>query len=100
MSYLTVSNNDVINTTNNETTFPEVRILFKEAFEIKSQEGSVLKYQHLRIFRSHLGFSVDHTDHIMKLVNEWSLIETFRKFDATFMIDSTYEKELMAALPL
>ena len=41
--YLTVSTDDVLNTTNNENAFPELTIVFKEHFEMKVQEGSVLK---------------------------------------------------------
>ena len=32
VSYLTVSTDDVLNTTNNETSFPELTIVFKEHF--------------------------------------------------------------------
>ena len=49
VSYLTVSNDGVLNTTNNETEFSELRSVFEEAFEIKSQEGSVLRYINFRI---------------------------------------------------
>ena len=44
VSYLTVSTDYVINTTNNENAFPELTRVFKEKFEMKVQEGSVLKY--------------------------------------------------------
>ena len=44
VSYPTVSTDDVINTTNNETAFPELTIVFEEHFEMIVQEGSVLKY--------------------------------------------------------
>ena len=69
VSYLTFSNYDVLNTTNNKTAFPELTIFFEEHFEMKVQEGSVPKYPNLRIFQSPLGFSVDQTDQIMELVN-------------------------------
>ena len=67
---------------------------------MKVQEGSVLKYLNFRICQSPLGFSVYQTGHIMELVNEWSPTIKFRKFDTTFSTESTYEKELLAALPL
>ena len=35
VSYLAVSNENVLNTTNNETAFPELTIFFKEHFEMK-----------------------------------------------------------------
>ena len=35
VSYIRVSIDDVINTTNNETTFPELTKVFEENFEIK-----------------------------------------------------------------
>ena len=66
---------------------------------MKAQEGSVLKYLNSRIFQSLLGFSVNHTYHIMELVNKWFPTRKLRKFDTTFRTDSTYAKELMAALP-
>ena len=44
VSYLTVSTDDVLNTINNETAFPELTSVFEEHFEMKVQEGSVLKY--------------------------------------------------------
>ena len=37
LSYIKVSTDDVLNTTNNETTFPELRIFFEEYFKIKVQ---------------------------------------------------------------
>ena len=65
VSYLTVSTDDVLNTTNNDNAFPELTRAFKETFEMKVQEGSVLKYKNCRIFQSPLGFSIDQTYHIM-----------------------------------
>ena len=69
VSYLAVSTDDVLNTTNNETSFTELRIVFEQNFDMKFQYGSVLKYLNLLIFQSPLGFSVDNTDHIIELVN-------------------------------
>ena len=67
---------------------------------MKVQEVLVLKYLNFRIFRYPLGFSIDQTDHIMKLVNEWFPTGKFRNFDTPFWTESSYEKELLAALPL
>ena len=67
---------------------------------MKVQEGYVIKYINLLILQYPLGFSVDKTDYIIELVNEWFPTGKFRKFDTPFRIDSTYEKELMDALPL
>ena len=47
--YFMVYNDDAINTTNNETAFPEPRIFPEEDIEIKVQEGSVLKCLNFRI---------------------------------------------------
>ena len=44
--------------------------------------------------------SIDHTDHIVQLVNEWLPTEKFIKCDATFLTESTYEKDIMAVLNL
>ena len=65
VSYLTVFIDDVLNTTNNQTVFPKLRRVFEEDFEIRIQEGSILKYLNFRIFQPRLGFSVDQTDHIV-----------------------------------
>ena len=97
MSYIKVSTDDVINTNNNETEFTGLTRVFEEQFEIKVREGSVLKYLNLRIFQSPLGFSVDKTDNIIELLNEWFLTVKFRKVDTFFRTDSTFENELMAA---
>lgn len=43
ISCLTVSTNYIINNTNNKTDFPYLIKVFQESFEIKIQEGSVLK---------------------------------------------------------
>ena len=43
VSYCAFSTDDVLNTTNNEESFPGLTRVFEEAFEIKVQEGSVLK---------------------------------------------------------
>ena len=98
VSYLTVSTDDIVDTTNNETEFPELRRVFEEDFEIKFQEGSVLKYLNFIIYQSPLGFVSDNTDHIMELVNGWLPTGTFIKFDTHFRKVYTYKKELMAAL--
>ena len=49
-------------------------------------------YLDLRIFQSPLGFSVDQTDHIMELVNEWFPTGKFRNIDTLFRKDAKYEK--------
>ena len=67
---------------------------------MKVQEGSVLKYSNFRICKSPLGFSIDQTDHIMELVNEWFPTGNFRNVDTPFRTDYSHEKELLAALPL
>ena len=54
----------------------------------------------MRIFQSPIGFSVYQTDHITELVNELLPNGKFRKVDTTFKAYSTYEKELMDALPM
>ena len=100
MLHLKVSTDDVINTTNNETSFPELRRFFEEAFKIKFQEGYVLKYLNLRILQSPLDLSVDQNINIMELVNEWFPTEIFIKLDTTFRTKFTHEKELTTELPL
>ena len=59
---------------------------------MKVQAGSVIKYLNFRICQSPLGFSIDHTDHIMELVNEWFPTGKFRNIDAYFRTYSSYEK--------
>ena len=55
VSYVTVSTDDVLDTNNNENAFPELTIVSKEHFEMKVQEGLVLKYLNFRICQSLLG---------------------------------------------
>ena len=43
VNYLKFSTDDVINTTNNETSFTELTRVFEEHYDMKLQEGSVLK---------------------------------------------------------
>ena len=100
VSYLTVSTDDGLNNTNNETEFTELRRVFGEYFEIKFQEGSVLKYLHFWIFQSPLGLIINQTDNIMELVNEYSPTGNFMKVDTTFRSESKLKKELMPAVPL
>ena len=90
VSYLTVSTDAFLNTTNNENAFPETTRVFKEHFEMKVQEVSVLKYVNFRICQYPLGFSIDLTDHIMELVNEWFPTEKFRNVDTLFWTESSY----------
>ena len=59
LSYITVSTDDVLNTTNDENTFPELKKLFKDHFEMKVQEGSFIKNLSFQICQSPLGFSID-----------------------------------------
>ena len=91
VSYLAVSTGDALNNTNNETEFPELTRVSDEHFEMKVQEGSVLKYLNFRIFQYPLGFSVDKTDHIMEIVNEWFPTRKFIKVDTPFRTDSAYK---------
>ena len=98
--YLRVSTDNIIDTTNNETSFHEPTILKKKSFEMKLQEGSVRKYLKFRTCQYPLGFSVDQNDHIMELVNEFSLTGKFRIFYTLFCTESSYEKGLSAELPL
>ena len=80
-----VYTDDVLNNNNNKTAITELGKLFEEAFEIKFQGGYVLKYLNFRIFQSPLGFSIDQTDHIMKLVNEWFPTGKFIKIRYTVL---------------
>ena len=59
---------------------------------MKVQEGSVLRYLKFRICKSPLGFSVDQTDHVTELVNEWFPTGNLRNLDTNFRPESTYEK--------
>ena len=52
------------------------------------------------MFQSTIFFSIYQTDNMTELVNEWFLNGKFRKVDTPFWTDSTYEKEIMAELPL
>ena len=67
---------------------------------MKLQEGSVLKYLIFRICQYPLGFITYQTDHIMELVKEWFPTGKFKNIDTPFWTDSSYEKELLAALTL
>ena len=67
--YLTVSTDDILNNTNNETAFTELTRVFEEHFVVKVQEVSVLKYLNPQNFQYLIGFSIDHTDHTTELVN-------------------------------
>ena len=92
VSYLTVYTDDILSTTNNETLLLETTRVFEEHFEMKVQEVSVIKLLHFRTCQSTLGLSVDKTDHIMELVNEWLPTGKFRNFDTPFRTYSIYEK--------
>ena len=50
VSYITVSDYDVLNITNNGTGFTGLTRVSEEDFEMKSQEGSILKHPIIRIF--------------------------------------------------
>ena len=65
VSYIKFSTGYIIDNNNNKAEFTELRIVFEEYFEIKAQEGYVLKYLNFRIFHYPIGFSVDKNDHIM-----------------------------------
>ena len=43
VSYLTISTDDVLNSTNNETVFTELINILEEYFDIKIKEGSILE---------------------------------------------------------
>ena len=47
VSHLTVSTDDVLNATINETEFSEPTVFVEENFDMKFQEGYVLKYLYL-----------------------------------------------------
>ena len=50
VSYLKAYTDDVLNTTNNETEFTELRRVLEEYFETKVQQGSLIKYLNSRVF--------------------------------------------------
>ena len=100
MYYITAYTDDVLNTTNNETAFTELRRVFEEVFNIKFQEGYVIQYLLFWVCKSPLGFIIDKTDNLMELANKNFPTEKFRKFDTPFRTDSTYENDIMSVLPL
>ena len=63
------------------------------------QERSIRKYQNFRIFQSPLYLSIDKTDHITEIVNEWFPTRKCRKFDTPLRSEYTYKKEVISALP-
>ena len=73
--YLTVYNDDGLNNSKNKISFTELRKMFEESFEIKVQEGSVLKYLNFWTARSPIGLNIDKTDHIMEPVKNGSQLE-------------------------
>ena len=89
VSYIKVYTGDVINNTKNEAAFPELTRLFEEHFEAKYQKGTGIKYRNFRNIQSNIGFSVDHTDYIMELVNAFFQTGIYRTFDTTFRTHST-----------
>ena len=68
VSWLFVYTEDFLNTTTNVTESPKIRRVFGESFEMKFQEGSVLKYLNSLIFQYPHDFSVDKIDHIIEIV--------------------------------
>ena len=89
--YLTVSNDDFIKSTNNETEFTELRRFFEEDFEIKVQEGSVIMYLNVHIFQSYLGFSIDQTNHTMELVNSYTKYMDINPHKIIFYTSNSYD---------
>ena len=65
VSYIIVSMDDVLNNINDDEFLQDLKRVFKETFEIKTQEGSVLKYFSFRISQYRLGLDIDQTDHLM-----------------------------------
>ena len=98
ISHITVSHGDVLNTTNNNIYFPELRRVFEEYFEVKVQKGSVFEDLNSLICQYSIGVSVDQTDHIVELVNEWFPTRKCINVDTSLRKDSIYEKKLMAIL--
>ena len=89
--YFIVSNDDVLNTTNNNKTFPELRRGFEKHFDIKFQEISVHKYMDFWVCQYPLGFSIYKAYQIMELVNEWLPTGKLIIVDTPFWIYYTYE---------
>ena len=72
VSCLTVFTDDFLNTSNNETDFPELKSCLKNHLRLKFQKYLCLNTWIFGLYKSPLGFSIDKTDHIMELVNKWS----------------------------
>ena len=51
------------------TSFIELKKIFEDGFDIKIQEGSVLKYLNFCTSKYQVGFIIDQTYHIMVLVH-------------------------------
>ena len=92
VSCLTVSTDDEINITNNDSSFGEIKKYFEEAFDIKIQVGYVIEYINLCIDQYPLGFNIYQTDHIMNLFNKWFLYGKF--------LILIHQIDLVAAVPL
>ena len=65
MSYITVSNHDVINTTNNETELLNSEEFLKKFLRLKYKKDMFLCAWIFGVCQSRLSFSVDKTDTIM-----------------------------------
>ena len=61
---------------------------FNIVFTVLFHKDRGVNVANLLIFQYPLGFNVDHTDHIMELVNEWLPTRKFRNVDTTFRTDS------------
>ena len=70
VSHLTVSTDDVLNTTSNVTYFPNSEKSFKNNLRLKYNKYMSLNNKILGL-KYPLGFSISNTRHIMDLVNEW-----------------------------
>ena len=74
--------------------------MFEKLFDIKVQEGSVIKYPNVQIYQYPIWFRIGQTDHVIELVNKWSPTGKFRRVNTHFQTAFTYENLLMAEFPL
>ena len=101
-AYLILATDDILYMSTHEVPLQELLDKFGDFFSFKIKRGIELQFLNFRIIQSEHGISIDQTNHILQSVlNDYFDKNEKVKYESSpFPLDSKFEYELYAALPM
>ena len=102
ISYLILSTNDILYMSKHEQPLKQLLEKFGEFLSFKIKRGIELQFLKFRIIQFEHGISIDQTNHILQsiLYHSFGKNKKVKYKSSLFRLDSKFEYELYAALPM